>query len=636
LEFPLPLHIPTRRDLGLLIFLFLLATFVRLDRIGISDFRYDEGILSGLATNWLQGGAFPTRGLLASVGLPQGPLMVYLIAIPYLLFASPVAATAFVAVLNIGGVMVLWGLARRIFSPMVGWFAAFAYAVSPWAIVASRKIWNPNMHTPLLLAAVLLAWIGVWERKRPWAQVVAVALVLVVPQFHYQGWLLLPVLLVIFWQGRRHIVWPAVLVGATAAVILWLPLVTSITSQDMDMFRSFSSQRGEKSWSLRDQSLGYVIHMVTGWYVVEEMVGVENAAAIPSQAHRREWGVLLVLFGIGAVGAWRRYGQRTVMLYVWAFLTPIIVAPNWVQIFGHYFTLIMPALFLFVGLGVEQIIIWGRHRSVVVAAVSAVSALVFTSQVIWGQGLLTDFDTTYVTYGFGAPLHYLMEGRTALEPYEDVLIIGGNPFLTTDSSIWKPLMYGQAACVRDLVIAGGNVAVLPDHPFAVMVASYAAPYSLRDFYTQTPAQVIALRPGEDPYTIYVWDAAPKWTGEPIVPVNSSAFENGVRLTGYALTPESLYLQWHIDATGSRENVQYFAHFLDAAGEKIGQRDTSFYDVQYWCEGDTIITRVDTPIPAETDVLRVGMYRLIDGNARGLSTIDESGQLASGTIDIDVP
>src|SRR5687768_667952 len=94
----------TRRETALLIVLVLVAAFVRLERLGISDFRYDEGILSGLATQWLQGGAFPTRGLLASVGLPQGPLMVYLIAIPYVLFASPLAATAFVAVLNVGGV----------------------------------------------------------------------------------------------------------------------------------------------------------------------------------------------------------------------------------------------------------------------------------------------------------------------------------------------------------------------------------------------------------------------------------------------------------------------------------------------------------------------------------------------------
>lgn len=639
-ECPLPHITLTRREMALLGVLFALAAFARLERIEISNFRYDEGILSGMATSWLQGGAFPTRGLLASVGLPQGPLMVYLIAIPYALFSTPLAATAFVSVLNIGGVLLLWALARRMFSPTVAWFAAFMYAASPWAVHYSRKIWNPNMHTPLLLAAMLLAWMGVGERKRPWMQILAVALALVIPQFHYQGWLLLPVFAIIFWQGRRFISWPAVMAGIILAVVMWLPLITSLTAQDIETFRSVSSARGEKTLGLSDRPLGYVINMVTGWYIDEQTVGPDSAAEIASRlpVPGPEWGILLVLFGVGVLAGGRRYGRGAAAIYVWAFLTPLILTPDWTRISGHYFTLILPALCLFVGFGAEQIIGWGRNRTAVNVLLCGIVGLVLLSQTVWRYRFVTELDTAYVKGGLGTPLRYLMDVRAALQSYDDVLIIGGNPFVPTDSSIWKPLLYNQASCVRDLVIAGGNVAVLPDHPFAVMVASYAAPYSLRDFYTQTPAQVVPLRPDEDPYTIHAWDTAPEWTETTITTVTALPFENGVRLTGYSLVSQSIYLQWHIDAAGSRDNVQYFAHFFNAAGDKIGQRDSSFYDVQYWCTGDTIITRVDldAPIPDGTVKMSVGMYRLVEGKARGLGTIDEAGQPAAGTIDIDVP
>jgi hypothetical protein len=83
-------------------------------------------------------------------------------------------------------------------------------------------------------------------------------------------------------------------------------------------------------------------------------------------------------------------------------------------------------------------------------------------------------------------------------------------------------------------------------------------------------------------------------------------------------------------------VQYFAHFFNAAGDRIGQRDTTFYDVQYWCAGDTIITRVDTPIPDDSVKMSVGMYRLIEGKARGVATVDDAGNPSVNTIDIDLP
>jgi len=585
----------TRRDGIVVLLIGLIALFARLDQIGITAFQYDEGRLSIFATDWLQGGLLPQRGVLASVGLPTGPLSIYLLAIPYVLFQTPLAATIFIALLNVGGVMALAILARRMFNLTVAGVTGLVFALNPWAILYSRKIWNPNFYVPLIVASLLCGWLGLIEKRRPWAQMLAVVLMLVAPQFHYQPWLVMPALLILMWQGRRNIAWGAIAAGGVLAILVWLPFLISLSANDITTLQSFSQTSAARTWQPRLAPWQQVADFVTG-------AGVD----------------------------------ATAMLYVWAFLTPVVVTPNWVQIFGHYFTLILPALFVFVGLGAEQIIAWGRGRRVVIALVGGSLAVVLISQMLWWRAFLHELDTTYMKGGIGTPLHNLMDIRAALAPYKDVLIVGGDAYVTSDSSIWKPLLYGQATCVRDLIIAGGNVAVLPDHPFAVLVASYAAPYSLREFYTQTAPQVIPLRLGEDPYTIYRWDAAPTWTEAAITPVTAPMFENGVRLTGYALTSESIYLQWHIDRAGSRDNVQYFAHFFNAAGDKIGQRDTAFYDVQYWCAGDTIITRVDTPIPSDTARLGVGLYRLIEGKARGLSTIDEVGNPASGTIEIDLP
>ncbi|MCU0513737.1 MAG: glycosyltransferase family 39 protein [Anaerolineae bacterium] len=626
---------------GLLLALILaLAAFTRLERIGISEFRFDEALLSTLAQDWLAGGPLPLRGLIASVGLPQGPWMVYLVALPYAFQSGPVAATAFVALLNVAGVGLLWLIAQRYFSPAVAVFAALAYAASPWAVLFSRKIWNPNLHSPLLLAGVLLACYGLIERKR-WSQALCVPLLLLPLQFHYQGFVLLPVFVALLWIGRRSVSWPAVAAGLLLALLTLLPFLSSLGLADVAAARSLAGGGGGEL-AFSDRAATYLLDFITGAQVVPAIVAADNAAAILARVPPPLplWYSLLALFALGLVALWRHYRRFAGVLLLWLGLTPLLLTPSWVRAYAHYFVLLLPAVFLVVGLGAEWLLHTIQRRTRLPArgvwlAGGALFAGVVGSQALWGAALLTDLDTYATPAGMNTPL-YRLEAIAGAVTARDVLIVGGNATYSA-ANIWQPIVYRQADCVRDVLINGGDIAVLPARPFAVLLPPDAAPYGWLPLYqaAATTTQTFPLRQGEGAYTLYHVPAAPEWTQTPLSAAAVPVFASGAQITGYHLAADAVYLRWRLTADPDRQTqYQYFVHFMDAAGERLGQRDSAFYHAPFRCAGDTLITRVSAEVPPGTATLRLGLYSLREGRAVNVPWLDAAG--AAGGTWVEVP
>jgi hypothetical protein len=201
------------------------------------------------------------------------------------------------------------------------------------------------------------------------------------------------------------------------------------------------------------------------------------------------------------------------------------------------------------------------------------------------------------------------------------------------------MLYSSAACVRDLLIDGSQVIVLPEGEFAAVVPPHHEAFHVPEIYVTDDPLLVPLRPGEDPYIIYRHDAPPAWNGPTLVEVDPVTFQNGVSFTGYFLEENSMYLRWHLPETWEKPDVnsgflQYFVHFLDSEGNRIGQRDAQFYIEGYWCGNDTIITWVPVDIPADFETLRVGMYYLNEGRTDDLNVVDDNGTALGTWADFD--
>lgn len=649
-------HPVTRRDLLTLAFILFVAAFMRLENQGgVAHFRYDQGILSTPALDLVSGRGAPLVGPPAVAGIPYPPMLTYAFAVPYAITDSPLGVSVLIALWNVVGVGLLWLLGHRYFGPLVGAAAGLAYAVAPAAVQQSIYIWNPNIHTPLVLIAFLLALHGFVEGRR-WAQLFALPVLVIAAQLHYATWTLLAPLVWLVWVGRRHINWPLLIGSAALAALTLAPFAIGI-AQSSRAGNQFSSQLSETAGlfasglRFRLSPLVQVAELATGLGIANR---AQNGTALLLQTVPRPdvlWAALGALVLVGLATVWRRAGRAlAVWLWLWIFITPLALIPAWTGsgVYPHSFIPTIPALMLAAGVGLAAVRDALRHvvPAAWVPALRASALLAFcavlVTQAVWMTGYKRFVDSNYTYsedeggYRTFTPIHYLMDVRAALQPFSDVIIIGGSPH-ETDTYVWKPMLYHSAACVRDMVIDGSGVAVFPAGPFAAVVPPHAAPYELLDLYAVDSPLAISMRPGEDPYTIHAHSAAPAWAGPAVTAVDAPPFDNGAQLTGYALAADRVYLRWHLLRAGGEYGYQYYAHFLDAAGERVGQKDAAFYSPRYWCAGDTLITWAGADVPPETQALRVGMYRFAaDGGIVGAALVGPDGSPAGGWIDIPLP
>jgi len=143
---------PQPRELLALAVILLLAAILRMGWPGITDFKLDEAHITALALDLAEGKSFPLTGVATSVGFPKPALSIYLYTLPLLLWPSPLAATLFTGALNVVGVALCWWLGRRYWGVSAGLCAALLFAAAPWAVMFSRKIWEPDLLSPFALA----------------------------------------------------------------------------------------------------------------------------------------------------------------------------------------------------------------------------------------------------------------------------------------------------------------------------------------------------------------------------------------------------------------------------------------------------------------------------------------------------
>jgi len=212
--------------LSVLVSLALLAALaMRVWDLGWIEFKYDEFITIVLANQNLFGGTGLAKvGLVSSIGVLNPPFFIWFMSLPVLLSSNPVVVTAFVVVLNVGGVVLLYVFLKRVTSSWVALWTTSLFASAPWAIIFSRKIWAQDLLLPFLVAyyVVLCSLI---QRYRPWKVYLLFGLLGALTQLHMSA-LFLPVALLIFLLVARVKVRVVdLIVGIGIVVLMYVPYV---------------------------------------------------------------------------------------------------------------------------------------------------------------------------------------------------------------------------------------------------------------------------------------------------------------------------------------------------------------------------------------------------------------------------
>jgi 4-amino-4-deoxy-L-arabinose transferase-like glycosyltransferase len=672
-----PLLTPFRaRDSITLLLVLVIAAVLRLGDPQAVEFFHDEAMVSLLAQDLALGEDFPTTGIISSVGLPNPPQAVYVMALSYLFSDDPLLATLYVATLNVVGVGLVWAIGHRYLGRNAGLVAGMVYALSPWAVLYSRKIWAQDFMTPFLLLAIGLGLLGFVERKR-WAQVLCLPLLLWTLQIHFAGWALLPLYSVFIWIGwrRKTLDVRALILSAVLSILVMLPYAIGLAqtlSDDPTRLSAALSTADSRAETRTDalltsnaleSTLQFTSGLgVEGWIAPQQQTDL--LATVPTVS-----GLWLLLSGLtllGLIALWVRTRWRWMALLftAWALLPTMIFSVNWTVFYPHYLIGALPAFALLAGAGTDSLIdgaqqlVGGRSRYVRAALLVGVGGILLT-QGWWWRGALRYVTTHQIelgagTSGYTTPLRDLLPVRDALTAYTRVVIVndsdtltdGLDPLFDVEPARWLAMLRRSADCVQ--VLPRDGFAVVPSMPFAALVTPAAGANTLAEIYSTDDADRYPLRSGEEEYRLSVFESAPWNALEGLQVLDTPVrFSNGVTLTGYGLTSERVFLDWTLPASPAESlllqddaDVQVFTHLLDANGGMVQQRDSRFWLARYWCEGDQLISwqPVDgEAILDQATTLRVGFYRLGTGAEAGqyfpLDVLDALGNPAGDWIDI---
>lgn len=158
-----------RREAVLVSLLLLIALWLRLRGLVHMEFKGDEKQALQLGINlltdrpWTTVALWPRNGMLSSNAIANAPLFNHIMALFWGLTHDPVGATRLVALCNWAALGPLYVWARRMIGPPRALLLLAFVAVSPFAVIYSRKLWAQD----LLLPGLVLLLFGLERLKGP-------------------------------------------------------------------------------------------------------------------------------------------------------------------------------------------------------------------------------------------------------------------------------------------------------------------------------------------------------------------------------------------------------------------------------------------------------------------------------------
>ncbi|MDE2747728.1 MAG: glycosyltransferase family 39 protein [Chloroflexota bacterium] len=647
---PRALPLDDRRELGGLLLIVLLAAVLRVGRGDVVEYFHDDAMLSTLALELADGQRFPLTGILSSTGIPNSPVSVYFLSIPFALSSNPAVVIHFIMLWNVIGVALLWLLARRCCGRRVALLAGLCYAVNPWAVLFSRKIWAQELHSPFIILGFLLLLHGFWQaraggpgrRSVLLAQCLGIPVLIIGLQFHFASWPLGLIIPISLWQGRKRMSAGALIIAVALSVIVCAPYMLGLTQTlENDPWRISDAlaRSAESAPQFSSASIAAVLRLASG-SGLETWLAPDQAEALAS-AYTPLLPVALLLIPlvfIGILALFARYRRFAAIMLIWAFLPSFLLIIEWTPVYIHYFIPSIPGLALLIGLGLDSVM--GRaasHRPLQFAA-WLLYALILALQIQAWNAALDFVARRQVDYpGFTTPLAKLLPLQEELARFDDVLVLaaGMSWNLHHEVAVWDTLLWDDVKCARAIVPRG--YAVFPGQPFAAVIAPDAPRGPLADLYRNESARSFPTREGGDDYVLQKWLGAPAWSRGTIRAIAPQRFVNGVQLTGYGWDDDEIALEWRLPARQVGEDLQFSAQLYDAQGERVDQLDARFWHGRHWCEGDRLLTFGALTQHEEASSLKVALYKLgkrVDlGSVFNIEVLDELGNPKGQNVDI---
>ena len=337
------------------IFLFFLILFTsllfRITNLSVIEFKGDEALTLFLTTRTLFGHPFPPIATISSVGILNFPLLLYFVFPFSLISLNPIFISGGIALLNSLANGFLFIFLKKYYGFTTAFIATILIALSPWAILYSRKIWAQDFIFPIAIILLFSIHKLIIEKKKYyWVLYASSTLFLV--QLHQPLFYFLTILSIfMLFKAKIHI--PSMLIGFILGIIPTIPYVFyEIGHGFPDYFAFLAYTKLSFPYSLLTFARPFQILSQGDFHFI---IG-DDMSLFAKMYPLSYWSRLFfyteyLLLPFGLIIFWKTYPKLRFLTYS-CILLPIIYFFSRTPTFMHYFIILIPFLFIFLATGI--------------------------------------------------------------------------------------------------------------------------------------------------------------------------------------------------------------------------------------------------------------------------------------------
>ncbi len=336
----------------LLIFLVLaLSLLFRVTNLELIEFKADEGINLFLASRPLFGHEFVPGGTVSSLGITNFPLVNYLLFPLALISLDPSVISFFIALINALAIVAFFVITKRFYNQTIALVASSLIATSPWAILFSRKIWPQDFLFPLFIPFFLsIHKIAIDKDQKYWFLYSLSSLLLI--QIHHSVlFFILPLTLVMILY-KIKISYKFLILGILIGLIPTLHYIYyQLTSGCFDcrMFLTSGQRVADQANLLLFIRPFQILNQGNFFAVLGEDIIYFSQKFPIAYFFKQLYYLEYILLPIGAFLFYKLF-KKTGFIVLPIISLPLIYAFFKLEPHIHYYLIIAPFLFLFLGI----------------------------------------------------------------------------------------------------------------------------------------------------------------------------------------------------------------------------------------------------------------------------------------------
>lgn len=330
-----------------------LSAIFRLTNLDLIEFKTDEASNLLLSSRVLFGHSLPPGGIATSTGILNPPLFNYLLLPFTFISVDPKFITFIIAFANVLAIGFLFLIIKKYYNQTLAFIVSLLVAFSPWAIIFSRKIWPPDIVLPFAVVILYSIHKIIIEKKTKfWIPFSAFLLLITQLDLAYIFFALILFLFLFLSKIRINIKY--ITFGLIIGAIPLLPYaVYELKNGCPDCPLVFSV--GKKLAVDRSISLLTIPLQITSqgnfrFVMGDDLTVLANNFPLVYKL-RSILYIEYILTILGIFIFWKEYSKLRFLSYTVLFV-PISYFIFRLETSMHYFVILMPFLFIFIGVSI--------------------------------------------------------------------------------------------------------------------------------------------------------------------------------------------------------------------------------------------------------------------------------------------